>query len=369
MYDTVLVRYGEIFLKSEHVKRQFENRLIENIRLILKRKNLEGEIIRRRHRILIQTKDAESVSESLSKVFGIVSTSPAIETKADMAVITEKGLGLAKQVIAEGERFAIRATRTGKHDFSSKDIENVVGRRISESINASVDLSNPEKTISIEVSDEKAFIFDKKNTAVGGLPYKTQGKVVSLISTGIDSPVAAWMMMHRGCEIIALHLGKDDGIEDILNALEEFTAQEIMLYQVDHEKMLKDISVHAGKHACIVCKRTMLRIAKRVCRTEKAHGVVMGDNLGQVASQTLENLEVISGVTSPIYRPLIGMDKEEIIKRAKDIGTYELARKKRCHFVPKKPATRADIGEIEALEREIGVEKMVEELKLECKKG
>lgn len=368
MYDTVLVRYGEIFLKSEYVKRQFENRLIENIRLILKRKNLKGKIIRRRHRIQIQTTDAEKVAESLCKVFGVVSTSPAIETEADINAIAEKGLKLAKQVIVKGDSFAVRAKRTGQHSFRSKDVEKAVAEKILEEMDVSVDLTNPDKTIFTEVSDENAFVFDKKNAGVGGLPYKTQGKVISLISTGIDSPVATWMMMRRGCEITAVHLGTGEGIEEILDALEEYTPQRIRRYVIPYERILSEISKHAGKHTCVVCKRSMLRIAEKISKIEKAHGIVTGDNLGQVASQTLENLEVLSEVTSPIHRPLIGMDKEDIIEKARKIGTYDLAKKKKCPFVPRKPATTARLSEIKAIEDEIGIEKMIEELEPECPK-
>ncbi len=366
MYTLVIVRYGEIFLKSEFVKRQFEDRLAGNIQLGLKRDNLEGKIIRKRHRIYIKTKDAEKVADSLKKVFGIVSVSPAIETEAEIEEICKVGLDLARTKINEGEGFAVRVKRTGEHDFSSKDVEKELGGRILEDITASVNLDNPDKTIFVEILDENAFVFDKKIKCAGGLPYKTQGKVISLVSTGIDSPVALWMMMHRGCEIVALHFGKEKGIEDILKNLEEFSGCKIERYVISYDRILREISKNSGKYACIVCKRTMLRIAKKIEEIENAHGIVTGDNLGQVASQTLENLEVISDVTSPIYRPLIGMDKNEIIRMAREIGTYDLSKETGCDFSPKKPATRSKIKEIKTLEEKIGIEKIIEEIDLEC---
>jgi len=366
MYTLVILRYGEIFLKSEFVKRQFENRLIENAQLRLKKSNLEGKIIKRRHRIYIKTRDAERVADSLRRVFGIVSVSPAVETEAEIEEICKVGLDLARKVIKRGDGFAVRVKRAGKHDFSSKDVEKALGSKILENIDTFVNLSDPDRIIFVEISDRDAFVFDKKIRCTGGLPYKTQGKVIALVSNGIDSPVAAWMMMHRGCEIIALHFGTEKEIEDILKILEEFSGYEIERYIIPYDKILKRISENSGKHACIICKRTMLRIAKKMEEIENAHGIVTGDNLGQVASQTLENLEVISEVTGPIYRPLIGMDKNEIIKMAREIGTYDLSKEIHCDFAPRNPATRSKLEEIKKLEEKIGIESIIEGIDLEC---
>jgi thiamine biosynthesis protein ThiI len=230
-------------------------------------------------------------------------------------------------------------------------------------------LTNPDKTIHAEIVDDCAYVFDRKIPGVGGLPYMSQGRVVSLISTGIDSPVAAWMMMHRGCELAAVHLGAGEEVEDTLNVLEGYAAHRIRLYAIPYEDILSKIGAHAERFTCVICKRTMLRIAAKVAAAEKAHGIVTGENLGQVASQTLENLEVLSEVASPIYRPLIGMDKEEIIRRARDIGTYEHAKKAaKCPHVPKTPATRSDLEKITALEEEIGIAALVDGIQLKCTK-
>ncbi len=369
MYSIVVVRYGEIFLKSEYVKRKFENRFIENIRYMLKKKGLEGKIMRRRHRIYIKTSEADQIAHFLSRVFGVVSVSPAIETSADIEIIAEEGLKLAKKTISEKECFAVRAKRTGQHSFGSMDVERAVASRIIEEIGAPVNLTNPDKTIFVEIMQEDAFVFDKKIQGVGGLPYGTQSKVVALVSLGIDSPVAAWMMMHRGCKVVALHFNIEErtgGIEDILKVLEEFSIHRIKLYVVPYDNILADIAKNSGKYACVICKRTMLRIAQKISAIEKAHGIVTGDSIGQVASQTIENLETLSEVASPIYRPLIGMDKKEIIDKARIIETYKLADKRRCWFVPKKPATISDLDEIKAIESKIGIGKLIDEIDLEC---
>jgi thiamine biosynthesis protein ThiI len=366
MYSIVVVRYGEVFLKSEFVKRKFEDRLVENIRLRLRRDGLEGKIVRRRHRIYVKTRDAEMVADSLRKVFGIVSVSPAIETTAGMGDICKAGLELARARIREGESFAVRVKRTGEHEFSSKDVEKELGGWILDSMKVSVDLNDPDKTIFVEIPGKDAFVFDRRIKCWGGLPYGTQGKAVSLISTGIDSPVASWMMMRRGCEIVALHLGGGDGIENILRVLGEFSGCEIKSYVVPYDGILGEVSKVAGKYACVICKRTMLRIAKRVMEIERASGIVTGDSLGQVASQTLRNMEVISEAAFPIYRPLIGMDKNEIVKIAREIGTYDLSGEMHCDVVPRKPATKSRLDEIKSLEEKIGVEGIVEDMDLEC---
>lgn len=356
MYDVVIVRYGEIFLKGEPVKKRFERQLIENIKLKLKKKSLQGEILRERHRIYIQTDNAKKVADSLKSIFGIVSLSPAIETKADIGELGKVAADMAEKIIDEGDTFAVRVKRTGRHGFSSKDVEEKLGDMILDSINTRVDLSHPDKTIYAEVKDGQGFVFDEKIRGVGGLPYKTQGKVIALISGGVDSSVAAWMIMRRGCEIIALHFGSTDEVEEIIERLQEYSVHRIKTYAIPYDEILKTISEKAEKYTCIVCKRMMYKIADRIKEIEDAHGIVTGESMGQVASQTLENLEILSEVTSPIYRPLIGMDKQEIIKRAREIGAYELSVDKKCVYLPAKPSTKANPDKIREIEKAIDFE-------------
>ena len=360
MYDTVIVRYGEIFLKGEFVRKKFEDRLVSNIKGRIK----EASLFRRRHRIYIKTGKAEEVSGRLKRVSGIVSVSPAIKTEVNLEDITKAAVDLAKKVIIPGESFAVRAERSGEHEFSSKDIENKVGEDILNTVQGRVDLKNPGKTIYVEVRDDLAFVFDKKIQCLGGLPYKSQGKLVALISTGIDSPVATWMMMRRGCEVIALHFGDSD-VKEILERLEFYTGEEIKSYIIPYKEILGDISRHAGRYTCIVCKRFMYRISEEIAEIEDAQGVVTGESVGQVASQTLENLKVIDCVDIPVYRPLSGMDKEDIIKIARDIGVYGLVKKTSCGHVPGKPVTRSNEDAITKIEEEIGIKGLIEK----CRKG
>ncbi len=354
----VIVRYGEIFLKSEPVRKRFEDRLLEDIRRRLK--GAEFKIKRKRHRIYVVTKEPEKVAALLTRVFGIVSVSPAVEASSDMDEIVETALALAKDAILPNETFAVRAERTGNHEFSSKDVEEKAGREILNSLDTKVNLSNPDKTIYVEVRDEVAFVFDRKIKGPGGLPSGTQGKLISLLSAGIDSPVATWMMMKRGCRIIALHAGNEKEVEGILERLREY-GSDIELKCFDISGIQKEANRVAGKFTCLICKRTMYKIAGILAEREHALGICTGESLGQVASQTIDNLEILDNAASlPVYRPLIGMDKEETIAIAKRIGTFEHASNKGCDFVPKKPATRADLTEIEKLEEKLGINELIE---------
>jgi len=363
-YDTVIVRYGEIFLKSEYVRRSFEDILVGNIRRRLANASLDGSIYRRRHRIYINTDRAQDVCESLKTVCGIVSLSPAVKVRAGLGEITECAVSLAKKVLGEGVRFAVRAQRSGKHSFSSKDVEVAVGARILEEVDAVVDLEDPEKTVYVEVRDDEAFVFDIRVDAVGGLPYGSQGRLIALLSTGIDSPVAAWMMMRRGCTLSFLHYGCYEEIEPVVKRLEYFADEKLKVCCVPYDPILEKISGHAGKYTCVVCKRFMHRAAEMLAGLEEASGIVSGENIGQVASQTLENLLLIDCLRMPVYRPLVAMDKEGIIDAARKIGTYELAKKGvKCRFVPEKPSTRAGEDVILEIEKEIGIERLLEDVR------
>jgi len=361
MYDTVIIRYGEIFLKSEYVKNRFEDMLVDNVQRRLSQSALSARVYRKRHRIYLRTDQAEEVATVLKTVYGIVSASPAKEAKAEIDDISSAALEVAGKVISPGDSFAVRAERSGRHAFSSKDVEVAVGGRILEMMDAKVYLDDPAKTIYIEVRDDIAYVYDRKIRGLGGLPYGSQGRLIALVSTGIDSPVAAWMMMRRGCRITVLHMGETDEIAEVVGRLESYAGEKIRVYSVPYDAILGRISEHAGKYTCVVCKRFMHRLAEKLMEKEGAAGIVSGENIGQVASQTLENLQVIDCLKAPVYRPLVALDKEDIIKIAKDIGTYPLAKPGRCKYVPHSPSTQAREDAVRRIEDVIGIEDLIED--------
>ncbi|MEA1925259.1 MAG: tRNA uracil 4-sulfurtransferase ThiI [Candidatus Altiarchaeota archaeon] len=364
MYDTIIVRYSEIFLKSEYVKKEFENQLIGNIQLKLK--GLGVGTRRDRHRIYLKTKKASSLALEVAKVYGVKSVSPAIETDSGIDNLSARAIKLAKEVIESGEGFAVRARRID-YTLKSREIEERLGELILKKIDCHVNLDNPDKTIHIEVRGGRAYIFHEKISGVGGLPYKTQGKVIALISEGIDSPVAAWMMMKRGCEMIAVHYGSDTKVRKVLNKLEEYSVHGIRLYLIPYKETLDKIKYKSGKNTCIVCKRLMYKIAEEIALRENAEGIVTGENIGQVASQTLHNLKLLDeSVSIPVYRPLVGLDKEEIISKAREIGTYMLIKPTRCGIAPKNPSTKAKKDEIKEIEQELELDELVKKVLREC---
>ncbi len=294
MYDTVIIRYGEIFLKSEFVRRRFENALVRNLKFRLEQMGVDGVILRKRHRIYVKTDYAEEVADNLANVFGVVSTSPAVETHAVPDEICSLALEFSKNVIKEKETFAVRAERTGRHDFSSRDVEVALGERIKNSLNAKVDLENPKKTVFVEIRDEVAFVFDRKIMGAGGLPYGSQGRIIALISNDINSGVAAWMMMRRGCEIVAVH--RRNSGKRILEKLEFYSSNGIKNYDIDDKKPYK--------------------ILEDIAKKENAHGIVFGWDIGEFG----KNIKLIK-IKIPIYWPLIGMEKNEIDKIARRLDS------------------------------------------------
>lgn len=295
MYETVIVRYGEIFLKSEFVRKRFEGILVEILKSRLKKKGLNGIILRKRHRIYVKTDCAEKVANNLADVFGVVSTSPAVETMADLDGICNLALEFSKDIIKDKETFAVRAERTGRHNFSSRDIGVLVGDRIGNSLNAKVDLENPKKTIFIEVRDELAFVFDRKIEGVGGLPYGSQGKVIALISDNVGSGVAAWMMMRRGCEIIAVH--KKDSGKRIIEKMGDYSNNGIKEYEIEESN-----EIH--------------KVLNGIIEKEDAHGISIGFNIEEFE----KNIRLIEDIKVPVYLPLVGMGKGDIGKIARRAG-------------------------------------------------
>lgn len=208
-YDLIIARYGEIGVKSSKIRARFEKKLVKNIK-----STFECKVERNQGRIYIRPKDFDEGMDKLNKVFGVVSYSPAVSAQTTYDEIDNVLTSYAEELISENildenTKFAIKCRRVGKHDFSSQEMAAHCGNVVRSIVPAPVDLSNPDLTIFIEVRADDTYIFHEKIKGPGGLPLGTQGKVVCLVSSGIDSPVAAYLMMKRGCEVIALHCNND----------------------------------------------------------------------------------------------------------------------------------------------------------------
>jgi thiamine biosynthesis protein ThiI len=271
--------------------------------------------------------------------------------------------------------FAIRPRRSGV-SISSEQIGRVVGDAVRTATGSSVDLDEPDLEIFVEARKDRAFIFTEVVKGVGGLPLGSQGKMLVLISGGIDSPVAAWMMMKRGCPVTLLHFDSRpyaDAIEQCMRcglALADWTAgRKIDFITIPISRGIEKIASHYPKATCVLCRRLMYRIASEVMEMQGCQGIVTGYSMGQVASQTAENiLAEQAAVGVPVFHPLISLDKTEIVDLARKIGTYGIsAETKSCTAVPSKPMTKAKKDEILLAEEELGLKEIARALVREMK--
>jgi thiamine biosynthesis protein ThiI len=239
-----------------------------------------------------------------------------------------------KELFRDVSSFRITASRSDKSfPLNSPQIEREVGSAIFEKFRIPVNLENPALNIGIEYVAGSFYVFTETFRGWGGLPVGVSGKLVALMSAGIDSPVAAFLMMKRGAKLIVLHFKKKayvDRFSDIFSTLSEYAAgEEPELVLVEMEKLRDFYQIvqqdpRHHRYMCVMCKNIMLRTAEHLAELKGAHGIVTGDSLGQVASQTLENLKVQRfGIKIPVYSPLIGMDKMEVVEIARKIGTFK----------------------------------------------
>ena len=378
--DLIIERYGEIGLKSPKIRSRFERKLVKNIKA-----TFECDVDRNQGRIYIFPKDFDEGIEKLNRVFGVVSYSPATSTKATYEDIDETLSQYTKDLMTDGildenTKFAIKCRRVGTHDFTSQEMAAHCGGVVRNVVLAPVDLTNPDLTIFVEIREDDAYIYHEKIKGPGGLPLGTQGKVVVLLSSGIDSPVAAYLMMKRGCEVVALHCNNDpfsgpkvtenfNALVDQLNIYAKGTP--IKRRVIDYGEYLTVAKDNAPeKMTCVLCKSGMYKIAEKLALKLGADAIVDGSSVGQVASQTLSNiLATRYGVDMPILSPLIGLDKEEITAIAKDIGTFEISKidDGGCSAVPRYPETRADLERVkkacEDMDQETEVQKAFENIR------
>lgn len=351
MKHLVLVRLAaELTLKSRRTRHTFMRRLIRNLEDALSSASVPHRVTEAWGRIYVRT-DSPAALPLIGRVFGLSSYS-LVEAVVPATVedITQRGREIFSDLVA-GKRFAVRSHRVGEHGFRSRDIEVQLGAALLP-FAARVDLDHPEVTVYVEVRNAEAFLFSEKIPGAGGLPGGVEGRAVALISGGYDSAVAAWLMLKRGVDLdyVFCNLG-GDAYERAVVQVAKLLADgwsygaHPRLHVVDFAEPLRELRSNARpSYWQLLLKRLMYRAAAQIGTELRALAVVTGEAVGQVSSQTLPNLAAIgSASTLPVFRPLLGFDKEEIIARARAIGTAALSEqvKEYCAIAPGKPVTAA----------------------------
>ena len=368
----ILVRYvGEIGIKGKN-RSFFVRKLRRNLRGALRQGDLSGSVWSEGQRIYVEVadEDGEGALAHLRRVFGVASLSPVSRVPSDMDAIRAEVLVQAGRIgLGPGMSYRVRARRADKSfPYPSPEIGRLLGGAVFVATGARVDLSDgADVTIGVEVRAEGTSVYGQVIPGPGGMPISTQGRAFALLSGGIDSPVAAWLMLRRGCGIIPLHFAQSDTERqkalDNCRILERWspgwTIKPVIL---DHREVLGPVvdrlyQIGQERWTCVFCKRTMVAKAAELADRYRIQALVMGDSLGQVASQTLNNMAAITwGTKLPILRPLIAYDKNEIMALARRIGTYEVSTRASagCPFLPERPITSADMERLHEIVAELG---------------
>jgi thiamine biosynthesis protein ThiI len=371
--NSIVVHYQEIALKGKN-RPWFISRLVRNLRAAVA--DLDVTAVRglmgRIEIVLGPSASAPEVGERVRRVFGIANFSYARRTALDIDTIATSILQDLGDRTCQSFRVSVRRADK-RFPMTSPQAEREIGGRIKEARGWRVDLEHAELVIHVELLTNEAFYFYGKERGAGGLPSGTAGKVTCLLSGGIDSPVAAHRMMKRGCTVTFVHFHS----YPILSRASQEKARELVqlltmwqrrsrLFLVPFGEIQQQVVLAVpGPMRVVVYRRLMMRIAERIGRGHGSQALVTGDVVGQVASQTLENLAVVGSVAGlPIFRPLIGMDKEEITAEAIKLGTYPISiipDQDCCTlFTPRNPQTKTRLAQIEAAEQTLPIEEMVE---------
>ncbi len=375
MNDAILVRYAEIFLKGQN-RGFFEKRLVDNARRAVAPVGARVERLHGRLLVWPAPGETEKTLARLGRVFGVASLSPVRTVEKSVPAIAAAAVDEARaHVAAVGGRptFKVESRRADKRfQPASPELSRQVGAAIVEALGLPVDVHAPAFTVGVEVGFEHAYAWARTVAGPGGLPVGSSGKVDLLLSGGIDSPVAGWMAMKRGCQIAATYFHSfpytgdktKEKVADLARVLARWQdgLDLRVVHFTDAQKALRE----AGdpRLAVVLYRRMMVRVAEALAKARGAEALVTGEALGQVASQTLPNIAAIeAAATLPILRPLIAHDKLETIAWAKRIGTYELsiAPYEDCCslFVPEHPETKAKVADVEAAEAKVDLAALV----------
>jgi len=372
----ILTHYHEIGLKGKN-KPLFLRQLLDNIRrAVASLGSPKAEFIGDRIAIFSDIKtDTDKLAARLQKIPGIANIMLGYlseETDHDLLQKVMAALHNENRIFAS---FRIEARRSDKtFPKTSDDINKELGRAIQDATGAKVNLTSPDLTVYVRILGKSRGIFFgfDKIAGCGGLPVGTGGTVVALLSGGIDSSVASWMMMKRGCRVVFVHFhsfpylnkSTQEKCRDLAAALNPYQLDSVLYLIPFGDIQAAIVSGAPAAYRVLLYRRFMLRIAEKIAAKERAAAIVTGENLGQVASQTLENIAAVEdAATLPIFRPLIGMDKQEIIHRARSIGTYDISIRPDqdcCQlFVPRHPATRTSAAMLRRNEEGLDIESVV----------
>lgn len=377
MYNILAVSLGEVFLKGKN-RGKFEQKLIEQIRFALKEfKDIS--IYRDLGKIFIETKhpeDMDNIIEKTKKIFGIVTIMPSVKTEKDTDIIIQKSVELFRYLRENNDikTFKVKVKRGDKNfPIKSMEFSAIVGAGILTEFNdIKVDVHNPDVEIYVDIKKD-CYISSERIKTVGGMPIGSCGKALLLLSGGIDSPVAGYMIAKRGVQLSAVYYHTypftseraNEKVKQLKDILEEYCGK-IKLYSINILEIHKAIkSFCREEETTILARRFMMRIAEKIALENDMEMLVTGESLGQVASQTMKSMTVIeNAIEMPILKPLIGMDKTEIIDRAKEIGTYDtsiLPYDDCCSvFAPSSPLINPKLKNIIKSEGNLFVEELVE---------
>jgi thiamine biosynthesis protein ThiI len=367
--DVVVVRHGEIGVKSDQVRRKMETRLAGNVNSLLADRGVDGEVDRHRNRIFVHTGEPEAATAAATDAFGVVSASPAVTVEPTLESILD-AFREATEAHYSGGSFAVDARRAGEadaHPFASTDIESDGGSVVWETIESmgeepAVDLDDPDFELFVECRADAAYVFLEKREGPGGMPLGTQRPVVAMISGGIDSPVAAWQTMRRGCPVVPVYVDLGDYGGPDHQARAAATVADLARYAPSYDMDLRivpggdvvaELVQTTDDTRMLHLRRFVVAVGAAVARETDAVGVVTGEAIGQKSSQTSANLAVTdAAVDLPVHRPCLTMDKTDVIDRAREIGTYEESTiDAGCNRVaPSFPETNAELTRVRAAE-------------------
>lgn len=376
MREVMLIKLGEIVLKGLN-RKNFEDKLVRTIKRRIAEHG-EFRVINQQSTIYLipqgETVDFARIEKTVGKIFGISRYARAAQCDKDLAAIKGTAVEYLGGVLSKMRTFKVESKRSDKKfSLKSPEISAAVGERILEAFpHLSVDVHNPEITVTVEVRDFGAYVRGDSLPGAGGIPVGTGGRAAVLISGGIDSPVAAWMLAKRGVELIAIHfasppytsLRAEQKVELLLRKVAEF-AGKITMITVPFTEIQEDIKKNCAEDFfTVIMRRFMMRISEVIAKRYRCKVLITGESLGQVASQTMDAIICTNDAAKmPIFRPLIGMDKDEIVEIARKIETFEtsiLPYEDCCTvFTPKHPRTKPVLIDIQREESKLNCENLI----------